>query len=40
MAGMASFGKTMTDQQIRDLATFLQKGRGITPAGYAKLVTK
>jgi mono/diheme cytochrome c family protein len=37
MTGMAAFGKSMTDQQIWDLAAFLQKGRGISAADYAKL---
>jgi mono/diheme cytochrome c family protein len=37
MTGMAAFGKSMTDQQIWDLAAFLHKDRGISAADYAKL---
>ena len=37
MTGMAAFGKSMTDQQIWDLAAFLQKDRGISAVDYAKL---
>ena len=37
MTGMGAFGKSLTDQQIWDLAAFLQKDRGISAADYAKL---
>jgi mono/diheme cytochrome c family protein len=40
MTGMADFGKSLTNQQIWDIAAFLQKDRGITASGYAKLVSK
>ena len=40
MTGMADFGKTLTNQQIWDIAAFLQKDRGITASGYAKLALK
>lgn len=40
MTGMAAFGKSLTDQQIWDLAAFLQKDRGISAADYAKAAAK
>ena len=40
MTGMADFGKSLTVQQIWDLAAFLQKGRGIKASDYANLVAK
>jgi mono/diheme cytochrome c family protein len=40
MTGMAAFGKSLTDQQIWDLAAFLQKERGVSAADYAKLSAK
>ena len=40
MTGMADFGKSLTDQQIWDIAAFLQKDRGITVSDYAKLAMK
>lgn len=40
MTGMGAFGKTMTDQQMWDLAAFLQKDRGISAQDYATLVAK
>jgi mono/diheme cytochrome c family protein len=40
MTGMADFGKSLTDQQIWDIAAFLQKDRGITASDYAKLASK
>ena len=40
MTGMADFGKSLTDQQIWDLAAFLQKDRGIKASDYANLVEK
>jgi hypothetical protein len=36
MTGMAAFGKSPTDQQMWDLAAFLQKDRGVSAADYAK----
>jgi mono/diheme cytochrome c family protein len=40
MTGMAAFGKSFTDQQMWDLAAFLQKDRGISAAAYAKAAAK
>jgi mono/diheme cytochrome c family protein len=40
MTGMAAFGKSLTDQQMWDLAAFLQKDRGISAAAYAKAAAK
>jgi mono/diheme cytochrome c family protein len=40
MTGMADFGKTLTDQQIWDLAAFLHKDRGIAFSNYAELAAK
>lgn len=40
MTGMGAFGKSMTDQQMWDLAAFLQKDRGVSAQDYAQLGAK
>jgi mono/diheme cytochrome c family protein len=40
MTGMADFGKSLSDQQIWDLAAFLQQDRGIKASDYANLMAK
>ena len=40
MTGMADFGKSLTDQQIWDLAAFLHKERGVSAPDYAVLASK